>query len=441
MKSILESINNRELALLIWMFLLFLWVAFTTNFLKNADKILQSFFWSKLTPHFLAVATYVTGIVYFLFKIHLWDLSQLKNTVLWYFTVGIASLFHIPDKDKSNYLNATFKDVLSLTAMIQFLIGVYSFSLIVELILIPFVVIITGMMVIAESNKEHRRLIPILRKLTVLIGSILICYSLFKIIVDFKSFSSKSTLTDFLVPAVLSFLFLPMLYIMSIIVTHDDVFTGIEKRIKGSGLQIYARWKTLLYFHVNKTDLYRWRKLLHLQHIKSRNDVDQSIRLIKKMKRNERNPVSVDRSKGWSPYSALLFLKENGITTGYYQPTITVHEWMACSKYMDVDDNTPASNISYYIEGDATVATKLTLSLSVYNSQEDGLAIAKFLDNTALLYKNSLNKAFITQIEESIIKGINYQQKIENISIIIEKQVWENVAGGYNLNFKIQICK
>lgn len=440
MKSILESINNRELALLIWMFLLFLWVAFTTNFLKNAGKILQSFFWSKLTPYFLVVATYVTGIVYFLFKIHLWDLSQLKNTVLWHFTVGVASLFHITDKDKRNYLNATIKDVLSLTAILQFLIGVYSFSLIVELILMPLVVIITGMAVIAKSNKEYHKLIPALRKVTVLIGLILICYSLFKIIADFKSFANQSTLTDFLVPAVLSFLFLPMLYIMSIVVTHDDVFTGIDKRIKYPELQRYAKWKTLLYVHVNKNDLYRWRKLLPLQHIKSRNDIDNSIQLIKEIKRNEKNPVSVNWNKGWSPYSALLFLKENGVTTGYYQPAITVHEWMACSKYLDLDDNTPASNISYYVEGDATVATKLTLSLSVYNNQQDGLAIAKFLDNAVLLFKKSLYTPIPIQIEESIINGIGYQQKIGNRSIIIEKQLWENAAGGYHLNLKIQTC-
>ncbi|HLP37009.1 hypothetical protein [Lacibacter sp.] len=428
------------MALLIWMFPLFLWIAFTSNFLKAAGKILQSFFWSKLTPYFLAVVTYVTGIVYLLFKIHLWDLSQLKNTVLWYFTVGVASLFHITDKNKSNYLNATIKDVLSLTAIIQFIIGVYSFSLFVELILIPFVVIITGMVVVAESNKEHHRLIPVLRKLTALIGLILIFYSLFKIISDFKSLSNESTLTDFLVPAVLSFLFLPMLYIISIVVTLDDVFTGIDKRIKYPELQRYARWKTLLYFHVNKNDLYRWRKLLPLQHIKSRNDIDNSIQLIKEMKRNESNPVSVNWSKGWSPYSALLFLKENGVTTGYYQPATTVHKWMACSKYLDIDDNTPASNISYYVEGDATVATKLTLSLSVYNNQQDGLAVAKFLDNAVLLFKKSLYTPIPIQIEDSIINGISYQQKIENRNIIVEKQLWENKAGGYTLNLIIQIC-
>lgn len=67
-----------------------------------------------------------------------------KNTVLWFFTAGAASLFHINDKKKSNYLRETIKDVLSITAVLQFLVGVYSFSFAVELVLVPFVFLIGG---------------------------------------------------------------------------------------------------------------------------------------------------------------------------------------------------------------------------------------------------------------------------------------------------------
>lgn len=295
------------------------------------------------------------------------------------------------------------------------------------------------MAIIAEQRVEHKLFAQLWRKLIVLGVVFLICYTLFKIIADFTSFSSDGTLSDFLIPAALSFLFLPMLYLLSIKVTHDDVFIGIERSIKNPGLRRYARWKALIHFHVNKTDLNHWRRLLFLLPIKSKGDVNNSIERIKEMKLKKKLSAPVEFEKGWSPYRAMKFLQEKGITSGDYQPTIDENEWIACSNHVKVDENLPASNISYYVEGDANVVTKLLLTLTVFNGRQDGFAIAQFLDSAGILYKSALNQTMPQQIEDKVITGHNSEMKVGNRKIVIEKKQWGNKNGGYHVNFKIDV--
>ncbi|WP_144888652.1 hypothetical protein [Lacibacter cauensis] len=371
-------------------------------------------------------------------EIRLWNLSQLKNTVLWFLTVGAVSLFHTTDKNKSNYLKETLKDVLSITAGLQFLLGIYSFSLAVELILLPVAVLIGGMNVVAKQKNEFHQIAKVLQKLIMLAGLLLICHTLFKITTDFKSFANKGTLTDFLMPALLSILFLPMLYVLSIHVTHNDLFAGLEKKIKSRNLLRYARCKALIHFHVNKTDLYRWQKILFLRRISSKNDINESIELVKAMKRREKHPPLIEINKGWSPYAALKFLETKNLPTGFYHPTYVETEWMACSNYTNVDDNIPPSNIAYYVEGNEDVANKLTLNLKVHNVKLDGLAIAEFIDSVNILCKNALNLDIANIVLEEIVAQRNWEIQLENKKLYLKKEHFVNKDQGYNMTFTIK---
>lgn len=439
MKNILNSISNREFAYLIWISLILLVILFKASVRKTVANLLQMIIWSKLTVYFLAVAFYTIGIVYLLWRINLWDISQVKNTVLWFFTAGAASLFHITDINKKNYLKDTIKDILSLTAVLQFLAGIYSFTLAVELIFLPLVYLVVWIMIVAERKSEHHQVFRFLNKLVVLGGLFLVGYTLLRIIFDFKSFANKGTLNDFLIPATFSLLFLPMLYLLSVIITHDDAFVGIERSIESHRLRRYARWKALIHFHINKTDLNRWRRILFLLPATTKHDVDKSIEKIKQMKQREKLCTLVEFKKGWSPYAALKFLEKEGIVTGYYQPTLDENKWLACSTYVEIDDNVPASNISYYVEGAADIATRLMLSLTTYDRKMDGVAVAHFLKAMNTLFEHSFNQPMPQQIENMVLNAKGQKINFGNRIITVEKNLLGNNRGSYHLGFKIEV--
>jgi hypothetical protein len=439
MQSIVDSFSNRELAILFWLAALVIWALLRASVRSSLVSLLKMIFWSKLTTYFLAVAAYTIGVAYLLWRVDLWDIGQLKNTALWFFTVGAVSLFDITNQKKSNYFRAAIIDVLSFTAILQFIVSVYSFHFLIELLLIPSVVLIGGTMIVAQHDSKHQAVAKLLSNLVALAGLFLIGYTLYKIVSDFRGFANSDTLNDFLIPALLSFLFLPLLYILSIIVTHDDVFTGIGRAIKNSKVRKYARWKALIHFHANKTDLNRWRKMMFLQKIKTKKDVKDSIEFIKSLKRREKNPPPVQSNKGWSPYSAKEFLTKQQIKTGFYQPTYG-DEWMACSDYVKVGDDILSNNMMYYVEGNANVATKLTLTLNVHYKEHEGIAIAEFLNAVELLYKNAISQPLPELIEKAIIRGKNVETHINNSKINIEKKNWqEHKAKGYSISTRIEI--
>lgn len=113
---------------------------------------------------------------------------------------------------------------------------------------------------------------------------------------------------------------------------------------------------------------------------------------------------------------------------------------MACSRYVEIDDNIPASNISYYVEGDANVANKLTLNLTVYNRKLAGFAIAQFLKTLDILCEKALNLPTPQPIGDAVINGNNLSIQVENRKIEMERKLLENKGGGYHLNFKIEVA-
>jgi len=438
MDNIIDSISNRDWAILFWMLVVALCSLLSASVRASVANILKMIFWSKLTAYFAVVAVYTMGIAYFLWQKELWDSSQLKNTILWYFTVGAASLFEITNKEKSNYFKSALIDVLGITAIVQFIIGIYNFSFFMELLFVPIAFLFGSMLVISKRDTKYVAVRKLLNTLMVIAGLFLISYAIYHIVSDFKGFANEGTLNDFLIPALFSFLYVPVLYLVSIVVTHEDLFTGIERKVNDPILRRYARWMVLFHFHVNKTDLNRWRRALFVQEVKTKEDVKRSVQLIRHMKRVEKTPPDVEYEKGWSPYKAKDFLKRVGIATGFYHPSYE-NEWMACSEYVKLDGGILANNIAYYLEGNANVVTKLKLTLNIYNKQHEEVATSKFQVAAKLLYESALMKRIPDKVYKTILLGRNFEMVAGNRKIIINRQKWTGHETD-RFTISIEIC-
>ena len=94
----LDILNNREWALVIWFFAFIIFASFS----KKMDKVRESmkhlfkaFFVKGIVSIFILMFIYITTVVFALFKIGLWESHQLKNTIIWAFSVGALSLIKI----------------------------------------------------------------------------------------------------------------------------------------------------------------------------------------------------------------------------------------------------------------------------------------------------------------------------------------------------------
>jgi len=414
------DINNRELALLIWIVVFVIGVTIYKPTRKTIPGLLKAVFQTKLIMIYGIMAVYTAGMVYFLFKYNLWDSSQIKNTVLWFLTVGLVSLNDMTSNKQINFFKKTIVDILGVTAIVQFVTGVYTFSFIAEFILIPIAALIGGMIAFAGSNPQHAAAKKLLNGLLILTGLYTVGFTIYKISTDFKTFASRGTLNDFLIPGALSLMFVPLVYVLALYASREVAFVGLGNTLSPK-LVREAKWHTLFYFFFNKQDLQRWKRLVFSQNIQTSKEVRDSIKLIQKLKRIEKTPPIVPVDKGWSPYKAKEVLTGEGIITSHYQPAFE-DEWHASSNYFKLNDDILANKIAYYITGNFEAAQDLKLVLDVTHPAKATDAHLKLFRCAKHLYKFAFNQDLPRNIADAIMRGQKKSVELEGKTVSVQKK-------------------
>lgn len=436
--QLFETFTTREIAIGIWLGIFIAFIISKRSVRISAANFLKIAFSKKLSYIYLLIIFYTAGIVYGLYTFNLWNESQLKNTVLWLLTVGLVSLFDVTDKKKVNYFKETVFDIFRATTIVQFLTELYTFNLIIELIIVPGAFLVGGMIAVGKTDKKHTPVVSFLNGILVLAGLLLIGYALFKVVTEFSSFATKGTLTEFLISPVLSLLYLPFLYLLSLIVTLEVIFIPLKREIKDRKLMIFARWQAIIHFPFSKTDLSRWQQVVLRHNIKNKKDIRDTIAIIKESKRFEKNPPDVQDWQGWSPYRAKDFLLPLGLNTKYYQP-LYLDVWQAESSSLNIEDSPFSSSVSYTVQGDRFVANKLILKMNVYFPDKTASANTVFYDFADLLYKSALNDSMPKNVKGLILKNKDLSLFIKNSSVCLKKNKWiGHKFGGYDIEMVIQ---
>jgi hypothetical protein len=153
-----DILNNREIALVFWLIVIsifFLSSSKMTKIRNSFKRMLAGLFVRQIISVLFLMVTYMVIIIYWLSELDLWNIEQLKNTVFWCISVGFMSLFQLEKfKMDKSFFKKSVIDNFKLLAIIQFIIGVYTFSLWFEILIVPFLALIITMLAIAEAEKS-----------------------------------------------------------------------------------------------------------------------------------------------------------------------------------------------------------------------------------------------------------------------------------------------
>jgi hypothetical protein len=164
---------------------------------------------------------------------------------------------------------------------------------------------------------------------------------------------------------ILSFLVLPYNYLLSMISAYKIGFLHIDRKVSNPKLINYAKIKAILMFR-NRTDLLkRWDSSLINNSLKTRNDIKNSMKLIIRRDKLEKNPPEVAPNNGWCPTKARLFLSHYSLETGTYDLRFD-GEWTA-SKSKDISTGKIKNNIYYCIEGNIEVVKTIKLKVQIHD--------------------------------------------------------------------------
>lgn len=281
----MNQFNNRELATAIWLLLFIIFVMFKEDVRKSSLNVLEAFLRIKILSSIVLIAAYTAGIVFLLSRINLWNTSLLKDTIIWLGLTGIvlASSF-VTANTTDGLFKKTILDNLKILMIVEFIINTYTFSLLVEIFFVPFVAIVVILNTFSGTDDKYSSFTKLSAGLLTIIGIIILVLTVISISSDYKNFGTLDTLRSFLLPPLLTFLFLPFLYLLVLYSNYEHLFTRLDLGYdKSHTLKRYAKKEIIKHclFSLKKTNAARNMGIYDLMSIKTKEDVEELVRVYK----------------------------------------------------------------------------------------------------------------------------------------------------------------
>jgi hypothetical protein len=430
-------LDDKEFAYLWWLIII-LSILLVSKPLRNSFKeILRAFFQRKILIVLMSSIIYTFLIVTVLAEFNLWNLTLLKETILWFLFSATLMIFKsVSISNRRNYFIDLLNDNLAYTIAVEFIIGLSTFGFWVEFLFVPFALILGLMISYSENNNRYDNVNKFLNRFLLLSGLIIIICKIFMLTNSAEDYFTWDNVLQFLIAPLLFLMFLPYLFCFHLYVNYETAFLLLKNRVNNPILLHYTIWKALLHFRTDIAGLKRWSESVTFLNSINKEVVKKSIRKIKELQAIEKRPPVVDPRYGWSPYLVKEYLKDQGLISGNYF-NYADEDWFACSPYLKLDENILPNNIAYYVNGNQKTATSMKLILNLNNFDFENKALDVFLEISTTLYIKVFGEEMTENLKQAVTNSIDICIEKEMYEICIIKNIWNSTNRNYNLNFEI----
>lgn len=431
----IEIFDGSEWASILWIIIILI-ILFsykpTKQSLSQVLKVIVSF---KFIIIYVSAILYIIFWISLLYKVGFWEISLLKESLLWLLLGGSIMMYKIIEiKDVKSYFIVNLNEAFKWAVLIEFIIGLWSLNFWFEFFYIPISLILGLLIGFGEKDVKNIYVVRVIKTLVLFSGILIFVFKIYQLIVNYKSQLTIDNLKQFMLSPIFTLLFIPFLYILFLYVNYETIFLSLN-RFLNPNIKSYVKLKMLWSFNVDITGLKRVRDELMKDGVFTKEKIKQSILEIKKLKKIERNPPIVNPIEGWSPYRVKDYLKGNGLETGFYNKCYD-DDWNASSFYLKLDDAFLSNNLAYYINGTEKIANSCKLILNVNDILLREKAHEILLSNSKIIYLKIFGFDMPSQIISAIINGEPYEQTISLNTVSVSKNKWAN-GKGYHIAFEI----
>lgn len=223
-----DIFNNREISLLIWLGILVIG-ALSKKAIRNPFiNTLKLLIGKQFLFVYITLGIYLLGLLSFLKHIGFWSTSDLKDSIFWFISVAIVLTFNTDKAKNSDYFKKIIRETIKIIVVLEFIINFYSFSLMTEIILLPVLSFIIMLQEFANLSPKNAGITKLLTSIISIFGIGLLIYTFYNITNDYANFFSFETLHSFFLPILLTILFLPYLYFISLYSVYESYFVRFD---------------------------------------------------------------------------------------------------------------------------------------------------------------------------------------------------------------------
>jgi len=145
--------------------------------------------------------------------------------------------------------------------VLEFIINLYAFNLIIELILMPLLLFIGAMGALAETKKEYMPVKKVIHSVLAAWVIFTIIFTFYNIVIHYKSLATIDNLRAFILPPSLTFAFLPFIYFLALYTAYELIFIRLNIFLKNDkALARFAKEQIFILCLMNLRKLNRFAK-------------------------------------------------------------------------------------------------------------------------------------------------------------------------------------
>lgn len=431
--------NTREQAYLLWGMPVLIWLLSSKNMRKPMGSVVKAFFCRQFIYIYMIAIAYISCTIFLLHEINIWEKSLFKDTIMWFLFVALPLMFQSGKIDSfQKFIKEIVAPLIAFSILFEYIIGLYTFALWIEVLMIPALIMLGGMLAVSERKSEYTQVNKLLKGTQSFSGLIAILFIVFHLIQHYQEYTNRTVLLQFLMPLLLSLLFLPLLYGIAMFVNYETAFVILNQHFRHRRMYRYAMLMTMFRFNGDLEGMNRWKQMVLSKNLQSKTEIDEAIMLTKTLQKAERNPHTVNDGLGWSPYQVKELLIAKGIKTSEYKNNMD-DEFCAISFPFKLNAESIFSDtITYMVLGEQLVATELHLGLKLfYGANNNSLSLLELLNCAEILYEGVFGEGLPKEIKTAILKSLNYSGSNALAKFTVKKEPWHNTDNGYNMDFKI----
>lgn len=272
-----NKLNPREEALFLWGFIFILWCVSQPSTRNALYGILKSIINPTVIVVLSAMTMYVSVVVLVLSQIGLWQLNLLKETVFWSIGTALISLVNYDEIAKDErYFRKKLLDSVKLIVLIEFIVNFYTFSLGIEMFLVPLLFLLGGIGALAERNPDQQGVKKATDSLLVIFSVTVLLHASTNVLCDHNSLVTLENLREVILPSALTVTYLPFLYGWALLVTYDELFRHIDIILKrNKTLAKFTKWQILICCRANLRRLVKFKNenMRKIGRLKQKDDV------------------------------------------------------------------------------------------------------------------------------------------------------------------------
>lgn len=279
--QILPFFSNREWALIVGILILAIYALCVTP--KSAAAILKCLFVPKLLVIFIAGYIYLTVCVWLLNKIELWNMSLIKETVLYI----LSSVFFVGksvniDKNSHLFRKQVFGN-MKMTTIITYLVNLYSFSFWIEFFLLIIVSFFTTIYVYTEKKTDEQSTIvhPFSKKVLFLIFLVYFVGLIIWLVTNWREIFTTHSILALLLPIMLGIMFIPYMYGIALYSKYELIFCRLRVLSENIGQKYNYRKRRNLILKTCGLNLCRVKNFNHKFHQYAVGDYKEFVSFVK----------------------------------------------------------------------------------------------------------------------------------------------------------------